>query len=347
MNIIAGYQNDIPSHRGISRRAVFVNTVSEIAAYFDDGSIPNQKYIEAKETFNRVLADAERIISGKYSFWNESQSVRDFQSMFGCIYIHMIPGILKKIAKIKNPECTNHPYYIEMCAMLNDWVQIVEMMLVLKDKTTKRQPKPVEEQKEGYHPPKVSNAYEQMVVTLLEDVTENDYQALKGLFRDSILRQYESFQNSLVSNPKNTPYNFFIKDNKHPNYYMCQIIEDILKNKNSENVIDKEVTKRADEYRTSFVHKNFRKIASIIEAKGGYKAAEKISHFVSLTGWVGTFRFYFEDGSAFTVVNKVVYSYSSRGNDFMRFPLTFHNVYLSNGVRMKSPSEEKMNKEFV
>ena len=134
MNIIAGYQNDIPSHRGISRRAVFVNTVSEIAAYFDDGSIPNQKYIEAKETFNRVLADAERIISGKYSFRNEPQSVRDFQSMFGCTYIHMIPGILKKIAKIKNPECTSHPYYIEMCAMLFvcDFVSLFVLLLLSK-----------------------------------------------------------------------------------------------------------------------------------------------------------------------------------------------------------------------
>ena len=71
-------------------------------------------------------------------------------------------------------------------------------------------------------------------------------------------------------------------------------------------IVEAEATKQADEIRTAFVHKNYRKIASIIDAKGNYASGQEVAHSVSLGGLRGSFVFKFTDGSQFEVTNQVV-----------------------------------------
>ena len=56
----------------------------------------------------------------------------------------------------------------------------------------------------------------------------------------------------------------------------------------------------------------------------------------------GTIAFEFNDGSSFTVRNKVVMSYSKYNTPFYRYPTTFHNVKMPDGSTMSQPSEERM-----
>ena len=215
----------------------------------------------------------------------------------------------------------------------------------------KRQPKPVEEQKIGYHPPVVSTEAEKMVVALLEGVTETAYTKLVAAITDHMHTELRAFVEAVKDDAKLTSYDFFIKNRKRfPNHLMYEMADKVVGLTDISLiavVFWGKATAIANEYRTNFVHKNFRKIASIIEAKGGYSDAKVLDHTVDLTGLSGTFMFKFADGSSFTTVNKVVYSVSILGTPFNRFPLTFHEVVMPDGTKMGQPSQERMNTVFV
>jgi hypothetical protein len=56
--------------------------------------------------------------------------------------------------------------------------------------------------------------------------------------------------------------------------------------------------------------------------------------------------FDFEDGASFTIRNKIVFKYSSSDTPFTQFVTTFHNAYLPDGERIKSPDEYTVKKAF-
>jgi len=64
-------------------------------------------------------------------------------------------------------------------------------------------------------------------------------------------------------------------------------------------------------------------------------------------GLEGSIRFHFEDGSSFVAKNAVVWSQSSKGTVFSRYPLTFHDAILPDGSRMPRPDEAGMNEVFA
>lgn len=107
--------------------------------------------------------------------------------------------------------------------------------------------------------------------------------------------------------------------------------------------------KDADELRQMFIVKNLKKLVSIVEGKGDGQMVEAkvIDSTVRLDSLEGVFYFAFADGSSFTAKNSVVWSTSTLGKEFARFPLTFHGVKLAGGVNMGSPSEKRMNTVFL
>jgi hypothetical protein len=112
-------------------------------------------------------------------------------------------------------------------------------------------------------------------------------------------------------------------------------------------ILAAKATEVADNIRYDFVHKNFRKLASIIEAKGNFARGRVISHMINLAGLTGRLQFTFEDGSSFVAQNAVVHVRNQYGTQFSRFPLTFHDVKLPGGTPMRLPSEERMNSVFL
>ena len=94
-----------------------------------------------------------------------------------------------------------------------------------------------------------------------------------------------------------------------------------------------------------YVFKNIRKIAPIVDKKG---APANIDAHGSLEGWGfhGSLVFKFDDGTEFTVRNKVVTLWNTR-NAVEQFPTTFHNVTFPNGKVEKFVSEKDMNERWV
>lgn len=117
----------------------------------------------------------------------------------------------------------------------------------------------------------------------------------------------------------------------------------------AEDIMIKEAFRDADEVRQLFVTKNLKKLVSVVEGKGEGQMTEAkvVSTHVSLQSLEGELFFGFADGSSFKVKNSVVWSISVLGNQFPRFPLTFHDVKLAGGVKMPMPSEKRMNTIFL
>jgi hypothetical protein len=349
--ILSGYLSDVSIIGRKSKRQAFNDMVWEVQCCFDDGSVSNVVYNFAKVVFNNAIDDAylairDEHVSGQYR--SLPVTVQKFADMFNIIYLHSVPSLIKRAEKIKMEE---HPFRMQMLAFLHDALPLANIMEYLKGKVVKRQPKPVEEQKIGYRPPVVSTEAEKMVVALLEWVTETAYTKLVVAITDHMHTELRAFVEAVKGDAKLTSYDFFIKNRKRfPDHLMYEMADKVVGLTDISLiavVFWGKATAIADEYRTNFVHKNFRKIASIIEAKGGYSDAKVLDHTADLIGLSGTFMFKFADGSSFATVNKVVYSVSILGTPFNRFPLTFHDVVMPDGTKMGQPSQERMNTIFV
>lgn len=98
-----------------------------------------------------------------------------------------------------------------------------------------------------------------------------------------------------------------------------------------------------------FLSKNVKKISALVE-KAPFKKITQISRDMRIVGNRAMieveFKFEFETGAEFTVLNKIVYKSSHLGTPFEQYPTTFHNVKLSDGTKMSTPSEKKMAEEF-
>lgn len=106
------------------------------------------------------------------------------------------------------------------------------------------------------------------------------------------------------------------------------------------------VSRDVDDILQAYIAKNVKKLAAIISKKGNLKTAMKTALRYNGNGFESTVHFDFTDGARFTVKNSVVWVWNSFNTNFVRYPTTFHDVVNSDGSKMRSPSEEKMNKEF-
>jgi len=101
-----------------------------------------------------------------------------------------------------------------------------------------------------------------------------------------------------------------------------------------------------------FLSKTVAKLSHIVEKKANLDKIEVLkSKPPRINSSMGTvevgFKFLFTDGSHFDVNNKVVNKSNHLGTYFQQYPTTFHNVTFADGTKMKTPSEEKMIKEFI
>jgi hypothetical protein len=97
----------------------------------------------------------------------------------------------------------------------------------------------------------------------------------------------------------------------------------------------------------SFVAKNTGKLAPIVSRKGNLKGAKVLHGGLEGFGFWGEIRFEFEDGTEFTVRNKMVVKWSPGTGSFAQYPTTFHQVKLSDGTVKAMQSEEQMNEEWA
>lgn len=269
-------------------------------------------------------------------------------------------------------------------AFLMELKPLAEGVVALKAMAVKRKPKDISERKPTYTAPKTSSAAEAAILETLRAVTEPQYEPIRAMYLSHYTQAFDAFMAAAPTRRKPVrgvassefldPHGFFIGDDRptrvvgsgenartlqvpedHGAYF---VVRDCVERTNYHEPyrakadaaarIEKAATEIADAIRTAFITKNMFKLVAITEAKGNFEKIEPIPYREpDLMGMNGAFRLTFADSSSFEVNMKVVHHYSNRGTPFQRIPVTFHNVVLPNGERMKQPSEKRMNEVFA
>ena len=319
-----------------------------------ENKIANPIFQDLKHTLNNIVDTSWRgFINDRFNYMfystggNTPTEVIDAEiHLYGA---SSIPSTIKKVNKVKT-ECE---VITEMKKILVELEMISNALSKLKLVVFKRQPKPVDERKEKFVPDASSTEAMKMVYNLMNEITLNHYETLLKLTTDYYVQELDNF----IALDKLREPNTKMKRSDNPMITrmidMCTTRESYhfnakynLKDNYMEILISL-ATREAKDIQDQFIYKNLRKLVSIIETKNSKCVKKEIlGGEVSLAGLIGTIKFSFEDNSSFIVENSVVYSRSKYGKWFRRFPLTFHNVTLKDGNKMKQPSEERMNKIF-
>ena len=301
---------------------------------------------------------AERHVNaGKYR--GLPPDVFSFWTQFSRPQLHTIAGYLKKAADIP----LDHPLVADLLALMREIAPLGERFADLKTMVVKRMNKPIEERRVGYHPPQVSTEAQQQVVALLEHITQQSYEVLRTALAAAYARwldEYLEHANLASEHDKILPPDDYYMKRRTPRFMELEIVslvvtttakvgqpQIMVRKPDWQAILLAKATEVADNIRYDFVHKNFRKIASIVGAKGNFAQGQVLSHSVNLAGLTGRMQFDFQDGSSFVAQNSVVHVRNHYGTQFSRFPLTFHDVRLPGGAPMKLPSEQRMNSLFI
>jgi hypothetical protein len=312
------------------------------------GEIPNVRWNDAKQDINRALSDAFDAYVRPLTWGKLDEAPEAVQELVweGAPQLHTMVSWQKRMDNFK----LEHPLATAISAFLLETKPLAEAAEKLKKAIVKRAPKPLDEQKPRYSPPRASDGAIASVRSALQSITEGSYQSLRTAFVNIYTKELNRYLDEQRSST--TPAK--VRDRATPPIvYKCTSLHrradgryEFTELDDSAGIIGEVANRDAIEIRDSFIHKNLAKLASIVDAKQNLKSVDVISHRVDLAALRGSLRLKFEDGSQFDVQNSVVWSRSINNKTFLRFPLTFHDVQLPEGIKMKQPSEEKMNTEF-
>lgn len=380
------YPEDFPilmSKLGEQRARWVTGALQEINKGLEAGEIFNPRYNEAKESLNRAFSFAfDKMMNfdvanvyRRNQAGNPIPNDLEFLDLSNYdITLFKLPGIMKRIEKIKSHD----PVVDLYVPFLREIAPLAEVMAYLKDKVVKRVPKTDEEKRqERFVPPPPSSEAVAQVQKVLEEIADRAYQELVKNFTDYNNSVYDGFirvrEDAKRDKSLNRPRRFhpaIVYDDDYSVYWHFTDKQTYMATSGRKGPMDstsagliagverlpesqarvslaKKAEEAAKEIRDSFVVKNLKKLASIIEAKGNFVSAAVVSEDVDLRGLTGTIRVAFADGSGFDAQNSVVFVVNSFNTRFYRYPLTFHNVKLPGGAKMPTPSEERMNTVFA
>jgi hypothetical protein len=363
--ILSSHLSDVPRKRWPSERQSFLTTLEVVEQAHKAGMIANPVYQDAKQAVNRAFERARyqlaerHVNAGKYR--DLPSDIYAFWSQFSSPQLHTVGGYLKRAAIAA--QRLDHPLVSQLLDLLREIAPLGVLFASLKTMVVKRVIKPVEERQPGYFPPQVSSEAQRQVVALLEEITQASYETLRATLAAAYagwMGDYLEHADLAREHGKTlAPDEYFVK-RRYPQFVAHEMVSLVVtttvkvgqplvyvSKPDWQAILTAKATEVADNIRFDFVHKNFRKIASIVEAKGNFTQGQVLSHTVDLVGLTGRLRFEFADGSSFVAQNLSVHVRNQYGTQFNRYPLTFHDVKLPGGTSMRLPSEERMNSIFI
>ena len=330
-----------------------------LMARVGQGSIPNVEYKDinfqlsnaAEKDFN---PDHEMLL--KIPRENRSD---DWNDLYYAprISLHALISYKKKVDIIakKNLHGDLKEFIQNTQERLQKWMPIADAYKFLKDKVVKRgqEIEKKNQEKEERYRAIVDLSKTTGVSDILNQVVKDSYEETLREYIDWMTQSIEKLLNKKESrNPE-----LWIKDkflrflfgkvvydkNKSNNQYSLHHEYDFELRENASDIIEKMSKEQVDAMKDSFVYKNTMKLTNIISKK------QIISHDVLHVGsnFMATIRFKFADGTQFSVRNKTVLKWSTKGTPFYQFPTTFHDVNLIDGSFRKMMSEQEMNEEWL
>lgn len=350
------------------RRARIEASIADLEAA-PHGGIINPKFVEAKSFVNDVLDKSwNKIVSEKFTYggrWQELPEVVYDAIGYARPSAHTMAGLVKKVEKAK-AKAGDHAVFAATAAYFAEAVPLANLLNAAKDLVVKRQPKAAEETpKERYSKPPVAGSAVDQVKLLLQQIVDQGAAELRLTLTNNYNRYIDVYlqrQEEANSEGKEFSPRTAFRSNRAINMDAYEVVSRCTKEDHSPSPLSRTQGRRviwqkvadadtfikdraeatAKEIEEAFVYKNLAKIDSIVSSKGDYASGKMLSKRIGM-GLEGRIRFEFKDGAAFTVQNSVVWSQSVHGTPFMRFPLTFHDVVMSDGSKMPQPSEKRMN----
>lgn len=324
----------------------------ELLNKYATGDVPNPVVKDIKDLANRFFENALNKPEHVYAIIRATRnfSLEDGISE-GLPYSNTIAGRLKRAIagrnKNTNPEFA--PYYDWAVAILTELEPVAQMVESIKTRAVKRQPKPVEDRHEKYVAPMAKFESGQVILAALRKMTDamkDDYARSVTEYYTDVVEAYAKLSyDEQQKQYRNTANQFRVWN--HGDGSRWHQPKTLVANYRA--ILKAEGERAAKDMQEGFIYKNAKKLRSIAETKGIALVNEptpKNLHVGNGT-YEGELDFSFADGSKFTVRNKVVIKRNNYGTVFAQYPTTFHDVVLPGGVKMPSPSEERMNTVFA
>lgn len=314
------------------------------------GAIPNVTHTELKQHFSRAIETLwEKHVSAPYFYGQGDQGTTPSELLdfyYGdSTALHRIEATLRKV----NACGIQHPAVDAMRQVLTEFVPVAQRLAFLKERIVRR-PAKSQEEREAEQRFVPTPAMPRVVLQMWQEVakvTERNRQQVVEYITKEYAQRLDFFMSAsstlrekLVRHPDNRAA---VQAGTAPR---SAPHEDYVLKADFKAALVALAEKDAAELREAFISKVVRKLAPIVEAKGNLASVTEVSNTIQVGRLSGMLAIAFTDGSRFVVDNNLVYSSSVRNREFMRFPLTFHDVVLTDGSRMKKPSEERMHSIF-
>jgi hypothetical protein len=311
-------------------------------------SIANVTHTELKQHFGRALENSwEKHVSAPFFYGQRETVPSELLDLYygDSTALHRVEATLRKV----NACGIDHPALKAMRQVLSEFVPVAHRVTALKECIVKRPVKSAEERAaaQRFVPTPATPAATKQLWTVLVQVTERNEGQLVEHFTKEYAKRLDFFMSGspalrmkLLRDPENRAA---VDAGAVP--ISVQRGDYQLKSNFKEGLAAL-AKKDATALRDGFIFKVIEKIAPIVETKGNLVGVREVGNTIQVGHLSGMLEVEFADGASFAVDNNVVYSHSVRGRQFARFPLTFHNVVLPGGGRMKQPSEERMHSVF-
>lgn len=352
--------------RMAKRRELLGGTIKDIRRGLEAGAIPKVTYDQAKAAIGRAIEDALYWPNTSYSLGGDPndpkvkacrEAIYKLPSAYGALHrwnkiISSYAAFAAEIAKIMGPDHRASAVAAHEAKVVKAFAPIAGAIAFLKDKVTKGRAPSSASTSTRYVAPRASLDTMKRMNDTITQVTDAAYEALKKDFLAAIERQVQRYFDLRTDSKQS----YFQARKEHKELRDIRDMRDFLTVDSDDNWVKardydekagREAAYKANEIRKTFASKMTTKLSAIIEKKSSPIKETKIGHIQARSGtFEASIRFVFEDGSAFTVNNSVVQVWSS-WTAFQRYPTTFHDVVMPDGSKMKTPSEEKMNKQFT
>lgn len=318
-------------------KTVFMEACDILADAANKKEIYNAKFNESKGTLLRGIEYAYKTLFDniRVDVFATGQETSELWSVTSVADINKIAKIYDKMS----------PQNKEAIAFVNSIREIPSAIKAMKPylKSGRAPKEPVSGQ---FVKPLASLDASKLAVKFMTEATQSFRNNLKINIKDQITNTYNKVKN--ISNPSDLPKDatsqsvaamiFIVRTKDRTKYIELKSDADAR--------IARLIEDNVDSIVNGFIAKNSSKLALILQKKDAPKKYEIIKTNIRNGMVENTMLFDFNDGSSFVLESSVVYKTTQGGKLFFQYPTRFKNVKLADGSLMKTPSEQKMIKEF-
>jgi hypothetical protein len=324
--------------KSAQQRERFLESLSELEAAAKAQEVYNARFNEAKTSVIRRLEYAyQNLFDGvKDQVIAAEEPTSDLWSLSAWTDIKKLDKAYKSMKNFKDPKVSD---FFDAIRDLPDAMKM--MKPYVKSGRPPKEPKPGQ-----FVKPIASSAASKIAANLATQVSEKFTAQLKKSLTETYTSAYKRVKD--ITNPKDLPRT----GPETAIASMVFIVRGFGKNKtielkpNASALVERYIEDVHRNIVEQYIAKNTAKLALILQKKGEPSKSTLNRAQASRGAIESSLTLTFKDDSQFTMETSIVYKYSTTGKPFVQYPARFTNVVLADGTKMKTPSEEKMIKEF-